>query len=80
MGKNRNSRDYQMRVWKRNARRAREYRRKRVYLLSLQTLSGVELEKTFRQIRDGEVELVGLREKPNQHVNIRGFAEYDIGP
>ncbi len=79
MGKSRKCRDYQMRTWKRSARKAREYRRRKIYLLELQTLSSVELEKTFRKIRDGEVALIGLREEPNQSPRIPGFAMSEAG-
>lgn len=76
MSKSRQPRDYQMRAWKRSARKAREFRRKRIYLLSMQTMTVPELERTFRKIRDGEMELIGLREEPDQHPKIRGFREY----
>ena len=68
-----------MKAWKRTARKAREFRRRKIYLLSLQTLTTPELERTFRKIRDGEVELVGLREKPDQYPKIPGFKEYITG-
>ncbi len=51
---------------RRSARAERESRRRKVYLLSLQDLPPEKLEKLFRKIVDGEVDLIGLREKPKQ--------------
>ncbi len=51
------------------ARKERERRRNKVYLLSLQDLPPEKLERIFRKVRDGEVDLIGLREKPSQKMS-----------
>ena len=53
---------------KRRAREKREQRRKKIYLLSLQTLPPEKLEKIFKKVVNGEIELVGLREAPRQRI------------
>lgn len=65
----------QQRLWKRSARRAREARRKRIYLMSLQTMPVEKLERVFRKIRDGKIRLVGFDEEPEQFPAVAGFRE-----
>ena len=62
-------------AWKREAREARELRRRRIFLLSLQTVPVEKLEDVFRGIRDGKYRLVGLAEEPEQYPAIRGLRE-----
>ncbi|GEM_PF-6946498 len=58
---------------RRRAREKRNERIRRIYLLSLQELPPEKIEKVFRDIVEGRVRLIGVREAPRQKVKHLGL-------
>lgn len=64
---------------RRKARYEREKRRRRIYLLTLQSLPVEKFEKVYNEIVIGRVKLVGLQEKPDQKAcYVSNLAEEEI--